>query len=114
MGFKTSTCSSNGRISSRPTERTITGTFNPYKQDDDISICTKFECNEKFSLFGFAKLPNCPDNGEYDGVVAFYLPDCRITEITEADQDGLLQEEVSFQASRGHRGTDEELYLSFS
>ena len=114
LGFKTSTCSKNGRISSRPTERVVTGSFNPYKQDDDISLCTKFECNETFTLFASANLPNCPDDGEYAGVVSFYMPNCAITEISEADQDGLLQDEVSFEASRGDSGTEEEIYITFS
>ena len=114
LGFKTSTCSKNGRISSRPTERTISGSFTPYKQDDDISICTKFECNESFSLFATANLPNCPDDGQYAGTVSFYIPNASITEVAEGDQDGLLQQEVSFSASRGDKGTDEELFITFS
>lgn len=113
LGFATSTCAANGRISGRVTERTITGTFNPYKQDDSIADFTKFKNNTEFSLFGTAKIPSATD-GEYSQVVSFYLPSCIITELGEADQDGLLQEEISFSAGRGAAGTDEELYLSFS
>jgi len=113
LGFVTSTCSSNGRISSRPTERTVTGSFNPYKQDDSIAQSNRFRNNVEFSLFGSAYVPSGVA-GQYGQVVAFYLPNCIITEATEADQDGLLQEELGFTAGRGAAGTEEELYITAS
>lgn len=113
LGFATSTCSENGRISGRVTERTISGSLNPYKQDDSIAQFTRFKTNTEFSLFGSAIIPSSTA-GEYAQVVSFYLPSCIITELGEADQDGLLQEEVSFSAGRGANGTDEEVYISFS
>lgn len=113
LGFVTSTCSENGRISSRVTERTVTGSLNPYKQDDSVAQATRFRANTEFSLFGSAYVPTGVA-GEYGQVVAFYLPNCIITEFSEADQDGLLQSELSFTAGRGATGTEEELYISFS
>jgi hypothetical protein len=113
LGFATSTCSENGRISGRVTERTISGSLNPYKQDDSIAQFTRFKTNTEFSLFGSAIIPSSTA-GEYAQVVSFYLPSCIVTELGEADQDGLLQEEVSFSAGRGANGTDEEIYISFS
>ena len=112
LGFATSTCSSNGRISGRATSRTITGSFNPYKQDDSIAQFTKFSNNTEFSLYGSAYIPTSTVN-EYNQVVAFYMPSCIITEISEADQDGLLQEPLSFSAGRGD-GSQNELFISFS
>lgn len=113
LGFATSTCAENGRISGRATERTVTGSFNPYKQDDDISDFTKFKDNTEFALFGFAFIPDATA-GEYSNVCAFYLPNCTSTELAESDQDGLLQETISFTAGRGADGTAEECYISFS
>lgn len=113
LGFATSTCSENGRISGRATERTVTGTMNPYKRDDNIDDFSKFKNNTEFSLFGSAFIPSGVA-GEYGQVVAFYMPNCLITELGEADQDGLLQESVSFSAGRGADGTEEELYISCS
>jgi hypothetical protein len=113
LGFVTSTCSENGRISSRATERTVSGTFNPYKEDDDVSQMDKFRANTEFSLYGSAFVPSATA-GEYGNVVAFYLPNCITTEVSEADQDGLLQEELSFTAGRGSAGTEEELYITTS
>jgi hypothetical protein len=113
LGFVTSTCSENGRISSRATERTVTGSFNPYKEDDSVEQSTKFRANTEFSIFASAFVPTGVA-GEYGNVVAFYLPNCITTEKGEADQDGLLQHELSFTAGRGSAGTEEELYVSFS
>lgn len=113
LGFKTSTCSPNGRISSRPTERNISGSMNPYKQDDDVSQFDKFDSNAEFSIFARAQIPSSTA-GEYSGSVSIYMPKCIITEIAESDSDGILQEELSFVASRGADGESEELYVSFS
>jgi hypothetical protein len=117
LGFVTSTCSANGRISSRVTERSISGSINPYKQDDSVAQFNRFKCNEEFSIFAFAKIPvldvNCNPTGEFSQVVAIYIPKCFISEIAESDQDGLLQDELSFVASRGTDGQTEELYMGF-
>lgn len=113
LGFATSTCSSNGRISGRVVERTVTGSLNPYKTDDSIAQFSKFKNNTEFSIFGTAKIPTSVA-GEYEQVVSFYLPSCIITEIGESDQDGLLQEDLSFSAGRGSDASKEEIYVSFS
>lgn len=113
LAFATSTCSTNGRISGRAAERTISGSFNPYKLDNDITQFTKFVNNTEFSLFGSAKVPTSTA-GEYSQVVAFYMPKCITTELAEEDQDGLLQDSVSFTAARGTNGETDELYISFS
>ena len=113
LGFVTSTCSANGRISSRPTERTVSGSFNPYKQDDSVNQWDNFKDDTQFSIFGFAYLPSATA-GEYTNVVSFYMPNCNISEISEADQDGNLQNDISFSASRGSAGEEEEMYLGFS
>lgn len=112
LGFVTSTCSSNGRISGRATERNVSGTFNPYKEDDNIDQFNKFKANDSYSLFAFAKVPTGAA-GEYGQVVAVYIPSCITTELGESDADLLLQEDISFTAGRGPNGTDEEIYVCF-
>jgi len=111
LGFKTSTGSSNGKIKSRITKRTVSGSFNPYKQSDSIANFSKFNNNTEFSIFGYMANPTATP-GEFDGIVAFYLPKCIISEISESDKDGLLQEGITFQASRGSDSASEELYIS--
>lgn len=113
LGFITSTCEPSGKQGSRITERTVSGTINPYKQDDNIDDFNRFNSNETFSLFARAYNPTSTD-GEYEEVVSFYLPSCLITEIGEADQDGVLQETLTFSANRGSDGSQEEVYVSFS
>lgn len=112
LGFKTSIAAENGRISSRVTERTITGSFNPYKADNSIANFTKYKANTAFSLFAYAKVPSATA-GEYNQVVAIYMPNCLITELSESDQDGLLQDSITFSANRGNAGTTPEIYIAF-
>lgn len=112
LAFKTSIAAENGRESGRATSRTITGSFNPYKATDSITPYTKFINNTPFSLFAYAKVPT-GTTGQFDQVVAFYMPNCITTELGEADQDGLLQYAISFQATRGTTGATDELYMSF-
>ena len=111
ISFKTSTCSEDGKTSSRLTQRTVSGSFNPYMQDDDISNYTKFENDTQFSLFGYMAIPTGTD-GEIQDVVAFYMPKCMISEMAEGDKDGMLQDQLTFQATRGTNGESEEIYIT--
>jgi hypothetical protein len=111
LGFQSSIAAENGRVSSRATERTITGSINPYKQDDSVANYTKYQANTAFSLFAYAKVPTSTD-GEFGNVVAVYMPNCIITELNEADQDGLLQDAITFSANRGASGTTSEIYIA--
>ncbi len=110
LGWIKDTC--NGKVSSRVTSRTITGTINPYKQDDDVSNYAKFDSNAPFSLFITAHNPNATA-GEYSESVSFYLPRCVITELAEGDIDGVLTDQISFMAS-SEDGSLKELYISMS
>jgi hypothetical protein len=112
LGFKSSISEANGRSSGRATERTISGTFNPYKEDDSIANFTKYVNDTPFKLFAYAKVPTGTD-GEFGNVVAVYMPNCVITEMGESDQDGLVQENISFSANRGSAGTTNEIYICF-
>lgn len=112
LGFQSSISAANGRSSGRATERTITGSFNPYKMNNDVSNFTKYVNNTPFSLFAYAKVPTGV-SGEFGQVVAIYAPNCIITELGESDQDGLLQENISFSANRGAAGTTSEIFICF-
>lgn len=112
LGFVTSTCSPNGRTSSRVTERVVSGTIDPFKQDDSVAQFDKFDLNTEFSLFGFAIIPGAV--GEYSEVVSFYMPNCLAVELGESDSDGLLQDAISFNATRGPNGSSDELFIGIS
>lgn len=111
LGFQTSIVAPNGRIASRATERNISGSLNPYKSDSDVATYTKYKANTAFSLFAYAKVPTAV-TGEFNQIVAIYLPNCLITELAQADQDGILQDAITFAASRGTSGTTPEMYFA--
>lgn len=97
MGYKTTTCSANGRISSRVTGRKLTGSINPYKQTDSVADFDTWLAGETFSLFAYAYNPTATA-GEFGEIVAVYLPKLQFSEIGQADADGILQDTLSFEA----------------
>lgn len=112
LGFLTSTCSENGRISSRVTKRALTGSINPYKDDTSVAQFTKFDQNQEFSLYVKAFNPSTVDGEiQMGSAIGIYLPKCLITELNTGDQDGILTDELSFSATRGSAGDTEEIYL---
>lgn len=110
LGFQTSVSASNGRVAGRAVERTVTGSFNPYMASDSMANFNKFKNNTPFSIFAYAKLPSVTA-GEFSGIVAVYMPNCVITELSENDQDGLIQDSISFSANRGTSSTTPEIYF---
>lgn len=110
LGFKTSVSAENGRVSSRPTERTITGSINPYMDSESNATFLKFKQNTPFSLFGYAKLPTATA-GEFGGIIAVFMPNNMITELAEGDQDGIMQDSITFSANRGNTGTIPEIFI---
>jgi hypothetical protein len=111
LGFQTSVSAENGRISGRPVERTVTGSFNPYMASDSMANYNKFKNNTAFSVFAYAKLPSTTA-GEFSGIVAVYMPNCLITELSENDADGLLQDSISFSANRGADSSTNEVFIT--
>ncbi len=97
VAFKTATGAPKGKIASRITERSVSGSFNPYKQDDNLDLFNRFNNIQKFGLMLSAHNPTGVV-GQVKEVISIYIPLCLITEMGESDQDGLLQENVSFQA----------------
>jgi hypothetical protein len=114
LGFLTSTCSANGRISSRVTDRSISGSFNPFKDDTAATQFDLFNANTEYSLFVSAYNPSSV-SGEIQlgSVVGIYLPKCISVEKTIGDQEGLLVDNVNFRATRGESGSTDEMFLGF-
>lgn len=113
-GFLTSVKSADGRISSRFSERSLTGSLNPYKDDTSVAQFTRFNTNASFSLHVVA-YNESSTAGEYElgSVIGIYLPQCILTEKVVADQEGILVENLSFSANRGESGTLDELAIGF-
>ena len=95
----TSTCSSNGNIASRFTRFSITGSVNPYLEDDDVAQWSKFDSNTTFSIFASVGNPTGV-TGEIDEVTAIYLPNCKMTEFATGDQEGVATDEIAFSCFR--------------
>ena len=94
LGFKTSTASKNGKTASRITELVTTFSANPYMEDDDVDQFTKFDSNTAYSIFGSAHNEGSAAN-EHLEVVGYYLPNCRSTELSTGDADGILTDAIS-------------------
>lgn len=114
LGFQTSTSSSNGRVASRVTKRTISGSVNPYMDDTTTTWFDLFDAGTSFALFIKAFTPSST-SGEITmgSCVGIYLPNCVVTEFKHGDAEGLITDEVSFSADRGANGTSEEMYIGF-
>jgi len=110
LGWITSTCSANGRISSRVATRNISGSFTPYKDGTSVANFDRFDANTSFSLFTYAYNPT-GTAGEFNQIVAFYLPQVLISEYGSADKDGIVQESLSFKAHRGNAGDTDEMFF---
>lgn len=98
-----------GKTSQRATARVVKGTIDPYKQTDTTDF-DKFVSGGTFSLFVQAKNPTVVD-GEYAEYICFYIPKAKISELVEADQDGVLKNTISFNATSDD-GTPE-IFLTF-
>ena len=121
LGYITSTCDANGRISSRVTARATTGTFNPYKTAsvngdqtaaETLAQYNLFNNNTPYSLFLYGGNPTATA-GEFEQVIAYYMPSCLSTEIPEGEQDEVLQYNISFSASSGLTGGDADIIVAY-
>ena len=99
LGFLSSTSSCSGKISSRVTKFSVGFSINPYMEDDDIDLFTLFEDNTGFSIFGSSNNYGATQD-EKEQIVAFYMPNCRIPEITTGDEDGILTDSINGTAHR--------------
>jgi hypothetical protein len=112
LSFLTATANANGRSASRVTERQVTGSINPYKDDTATTYHDAFDAGTEFSLFIKAYNPSAVAGEVTLGsVIGIYLPKCIATETKVADENGILTDDISFQAVRGSSGSTEEMYL---
>lgn len=112
LGFLTSLASSVGRSKGRVTNRKVTGTLNPYKDDATFDFFTKFKNITQFALFARAYTPSATA-GEFTmgSVLGIYLPRCVLTGYKFGEVDGLLVDDLAFQATGGDDGSNAEIYM---
>jgi len=105
-----SACSPSGKVGSRFTRFQVTGSINPYMQDDNVDLFSKFNANDDVSVFGYASNPGA-NPGEIENVVAFWIPQSKITNLEIADADGILTDSLEFKAYRKDGG--DSVFLAF-
>lgn len=111
LAFLSSTGSPNGRVNSRITKFETGGTFNPYMQDDNITVFDNFNCNKPFSVFARTQVEDCDNAGVFKDGIAFYIPNARNSDLGVGNEDGVLTDEIAF---TGHKtlGNDQ-FFISF-
>lgn len=104
-------CDEDGRIGSRITQQVVTANINPYMDDSDLTkTWDKFNSNDDVSLFAYAYNPTST-TGEFEEVVAIWLPQGRIVEDPVADVDGIVAESMVI---RSHRSSgNDSVFLGF-
>lgn len=105
-----SACSIDGKIDSRFTEFKVSGSINPYMDDDNVTRFNNFNANDTVSVFGFAKNPGTVE-GQDKQWFAFWIPNAKITAIPAGDVDGIETDAIEFQAFKS-AGNDT-VFLSF-
>ena len=110
ISYINSACSVTGKIGSRIVGQNVTASINPYLDDSDLSEWNDFNDNEDVSLFAYAYNPTATD-GEFGEVVAFWLPQTKITTAPLADQDGIVTQALELKAHRD-LGNDS-VFMSF-
>lgn len=105
-----SACSPNGKIGTRKTAFSVSGSINPYMSDANVDRWNKFENGTVTSLFVYAGNPTSV-SGEMNQVVAIWIPNIKITNMPSKDQDGVLLDAIEFKAFR--KNGNDSLFLSF-
>lgn len=92
----------NGKVGTRKTSLNITGSINPYMEDDNVDRWDDFKAGQTKSLFFYAANPTVA--GEFNQVIAFYLPKIKITNMPDGDQEGIITENIEFSAFKTNGG----------
>jgi aspartate 1-decarboxylase len=98
-----SACSASGKSGSRFTQFVVSGEIAPYMDDDNVDRFDSFNNNSTISIFGYAYNPSAT-LGQIEQVVAFWLPQAKITAMPNGDQDGIMTNQISFKAYKSEGG----------
>lgn len=96
---KASACAESGYIGTKVTALTVSGSINPYMEDDDTERFDALNLNKDFKLF--IRAYNETDSaGEFEQGVGIYLPQSVITEMPAEDLDGNIVDNISFSSHK--------------
>lgn len=110
VSFINSACDPDGKIGSRIISQEVSLTCNPYMDDSDLTEWDAFNLNSDSSAFWYAFNPSSTA-GEFSEIVAFYLPQTKITEIPVGDQDGISTNNISMKSFR--RDGNDTVFMSY-
>ncbi len=114
LAFLKSVISASGKITGRATgTRKVKGKIAPYADGGSVDNFDAWEVGTPFSLFGYLALPDDDDGLVLGSVVAFYMPNCVIVQPTYGQEEGIITEELEFQATGGTKGTEDEIMIGF-
>jgi hypothetical protein len=105
-----SPCAAQGKIGNRNTNFLVSGSINPYMKTDSVDRFAKYNDGTPVSLFIHISNPGSAA-GEIKNSSAIWLPQVSLTAIANGDQDGVLTDDLEFQAYVGS-GNDT-MFLSF-
>lgn len=105
-----SACAEQGKIATRNTNFMVSGSINPYMSTDNVDWFEKFNASQAVSLFIHIGNPSGVD-GETKNVSCIYLPQVVLTSVTNGDQDGVLTDELEFQAFK--KNGNDTIFMSF-
>jgi hypothetical protein len=105
-----SACAESGKIGTRKTAFTVTGSINPYMSDTNVDRWTSFNEGDTTSLFAYAYNPSSTA-GQFSNVVAIWMPNIKITNMPAGDNEGVLMDNIEFKAFRSS-GNDT-IFMSF-
>jgi len=92
-----SPCSAQGKLASRNTNFLVSGKINPYMKTDAVDRFTKYNDGTPVSIFVHISNPGAAA-GELQNSAAIWLPQVALTAIVNGDQDGVLTDDLEFQA----------------
>lgn len=101
---------STGKLGTRKTALNITGSINPYTSASNVSRWNNFNNGDNTSLFLYAGNPTGVA-GEFNQVIAIWLPKVKITNMPMGDQDGVLTDNIEFSAFKTAGG--DSMFLGF-
>ena len=88
----------------------VTGEIAPYMDDDNVNRFNAFNNNDDISVFGYAYNPTAT-TGEFNQIVAFWIPQAKITTMPNGDEDGIMTNAISFKAYR--KDGEDSIFLGF-
>lgn len=93
-----SACNAAGKIATKKTKFMVEATIDPYKSDVDVERFEAYNNNQEISLFAYGFYDDGSVPGEFKNVVAMFIPQAKITDLTEGEQSGVITEEIKMKS----------------